>query len=129
MVSIRLPAYKSFTELCFLAFALCFYLFLKELFEILFALAQVFLLDHLFVLCTYLLLFNFQGPLPSAFSRRDLYSTTLHAFCQYLFQNFFLFFQNFPYRLPLRATARLLYHFSSLCQYLFLTFLAFFQKS
>ena len=47
----------------------------------------VFLLLH-----TYLLLFNFQGPLPSPYSQRPCHYITIPRACQYPFQSFFNFF-------------------------------------
>ena len=86
------------------------------------------------LLCTYLLLFNFQWPIcrppSSRFSRRPDYYITVISPCQVLFQNFFKFFQAFfaplklASRLPLGRTALLFYHFLS---WLSSTFLIFFH--
>ena len=46
------------------------------------------------MLCTSLLLFNFQRSLPPL-SRRPFYYTTSLSACQYLFENFLKFFQDF----------------------------------
>ena len=49
-----------------------------------------------FSLCTSLLLFNFQRSFAGApFARRPSYYTTSTSPCQYLFQNFFRFFESF----------------------------------
>ena len=46
---------------------------------------------HFILLCTYLLLFNFQWPSLSSRGQLDYYTTSF-LLCQYLFSNFFEFF-------------------------------------
>ena len=64
MVSKVLPDFKSFYRALLLAL-LFYFVFLKELFEILFSQVSSFSWHLCFIL--FLLLFNFQGPFPSAF--------------------------------------------------------------
>ena len=85
-----------------------------------------------FLLCTYLLLFNFQWPLPPLSRQLDYYTTSLFL-CQYLFLNFFAFFSRFfdsdlELQLLTCPLGQLSYFTTSLfiCQYLFFNFYPFF---
>ena len=59
------------------------------------------------MLCTSLLLFNFQGSFPPPLSRRPCYYTTSVSTCQYLFQSFLNFFQVFSSSIGSRSLVAL----------------------
>ena len=84
------------------------------------------------MLCTSLLLFNFQRSSPPL-SRRPFYYTTSLPVCQYLFENFLKFFQDFFEASLIRfsvappsRTACILYYFCFHLSSLFFTFFCFF---